>query len=97
MSQKCNITNKVLQFGHKVSHSNRKSKRKFLPNLQTVTFLSDRLGKVSFRASVNAIRTVESKDGIDNYLLKTSTTKLPEQAAKLKLRLKKALAKKVQA
>ena len=45
MSRRCELTGKTRQIGHKVSHSNRKTKRRFLPNLLNVTLQSDSLGR----------------------------------------------------
>ena len=57
--------------GHKVSHSNIKTKRRFLPNLCNVTFISDALGRnVRLRVSTNAIKSVDHRGGLDAFLLK---------------------------
>ncbi|MBI3441855.1 MAG: 50S ribosomal protein L28 [Proteobacteria bacterium] len=77
MSRRCEITGKGPQYGHKVSHANNKTNRRFLPNLQEVSFYSTGLKQnVSVISSTNGIRTVEHKGGIDNFLLGTSKTKL---------------------
>lgn len=65
-----------------------------MPNLQMVSFLSELLGKhLSLRITPSTIRTIEHNDGIDNFLLTTSATKLTEEAQKLKKLLKKAAAR----
>jgi len=88
MSRRCSITNKGAQVGHSVSHANNKTKRRFLPNLQVISVLSDALkGPVRLRLSTNAIRTIEHNGGIDAYLLGTSNSKLPPDAVKLKRRI----------
>ena len=57
MSRRCELTGKAVQSGHKVSHSNRKTKRKFRPNLCTVTLQSDELKRsVRLRVAANALR-----------------------------------------
>ena len=56
MARKCPVTGKGVQVGHNVSHSNIKTKRRFLPNLQTISLLSDVLGPVRMRLSTAAIR-----------------------------------------
>lgn len=96
MSRRCDINaNKGILSGHKVSHSNRKTKRRYLPNLQSVSLMSEALGHtVSLRLTPNTIKTIEHNDGIDNYLLKTSARKITEDALVLKKRIKKALDKK---
>src|SRR5262249_1510742 len=58
MSRRCELTGKSAQVGHKVSHSNVKTKRRFLPNLLNVTMISDALGRsVKLRVSANALKT----------------------------------------
>lgn len=96
MSRRCSlIADKGVQVGHNVSHSNRKTKRRFLPNLQMVSFLSEALGRsISLRLTPSSIRTVEHNDGIDNFLVTTSSSKLTEEAKKLKKKIKEALSKK---
>ncbi len=77
MSRRCEITGKGPMVGHTVSHANNKTKRRFLPNLQEVSFFSAGLKRnVSVTSSTNGIRTVEHKGGIDNFLLGTAPTKL---------------------
>jgi large subunit ribosomal protein L28 len=98
MARRCTLTGKQVQSGNNVSHSNRKTRRRFMPNMQNVTLISEALGHgVSLRISAAAIRTVEHNGGLDNFLLTTPAAKLPAEAAKLKTRIKKALAKKTPA
>ena len=93
MSRRCAMTGKGVQAGNNVSHAHNKTRRRFLPNLQDTSLLSDALGKtVRLRLSVRAIRTIEHKGGLDAYLLGTADAKLPEEALALKRRVKKALA-----
>ena len=85
MSMKCQLTGKTFQSGNNVSHAKNRTKRRFLPNLQNTTFISEKLGRsIQLRVAVSAIRTVEKKGGLDEYLLNTSNTKLPVVALKLK-------------
>ena len=94
MSRVCELTGKAVLSGHKVSHSNRKTKRKFLPNLVNVSLLSDALGRsVKLRVSTNALRTVEHRGGLDAFLAKASADELSRDA----LKVKKELAKKATA
>jgi large subunit ribosomal protein L28 len=94
MARRCAITGKGVLYGHNVSHANNKTKRRFLPNLQKTTLLSDALGHlVSVRLTVNAIRTVEHNGGLDAYLLSVTDAKLPTEARRLKRRIEKALDK----
>ncbi len=77
MSRRCEITGKGPMVGNNVSHAKNRTKRRFLPNLQTISFLSDSLKKgIKVTSSANGIRTVEHKGGIDKFLLNTAPTKL---------------------
>ncbi|HEY1385273.1 MAG TPA: 50S ribosomal protein L28 [Dongiaceae bacterium] len=91
MARRCDITGKGVQVGHHVSHANNKTKRRFMPNLQATTLLSDALGQlVKLRLTVNAIRTIEHNGGLDAYLLGTPDKKLPAEARRLKRRIERA-------
>ena len=92
MARKCPVTGKGVQVGHNVSHSNIKTKRRFLPNLQTVSLLSDVLGSVRLRLSAAAIRTIEFKGGIDAFLKGTPDRKLTPEIRRLKRRIEGAAA-----
>ena len=73
MSRRCELTGKAVLTGHLVSHSNRKTKRRFLPNLCNVTLQSDALGRsVRLKISANALRSVEHRGGLDAFLAKAS-------------------------
>jgi len=92
MSRICELTGKGRQVGHNVSHANNKTKRVFLPNLQNVTLMSEKLERsFKFRVSTHGLRSVEHNGGLDNWLLKTSETDLSLRAR----RLKREIAKKV--
>jgi large subunit ribosomal protein L28 len=81
--------------GHNVSHSEIKTHRRFLPNLQATSFLSEILGtSISMRVSSRGIKTVERHGGLDAYLLDTGNSKLSPEARKLKARILKARDKK---
>ena len=91
MSRICELTGKGRQVGHNVSHANNKTKRVFLPNLQNVTLISDRLGRsVRLRVSMNGLRSVEHVGGLDNWLLKAGEEQLSLRARRLKRELVKA-------
>ena len=95
MSRVCAITGKKVATGNNVSHANNRTKRRFLPNLQNVSFLSDIMGtKIKMRLSVHGIKTVEHNGGIDAYLLSTPNSRLSEDSLLLKKKLKIALEKK---
>ena len=90
MSWRCDLTGKKPLVGHKVSHSNIKTKRRFLPNLQRTSVLSDVLGPVRLRLSAAAIRTIEHKGGIDAFLRATPDLKLSPEIRRLKRRVERA-------
>jgi large subunit ribosomal protein L28 len=94
MARKCPVTGKGVQVGHNVSHSNIKTKRRFLPNLQTTSVLSDTLGSVRLRVSAAALRTIEHKGGLDAFLKDTPARELPPEIRRLKTRVAVAAAKK---
>ena len=90
MSRRCELTGKGAQVGHKVSHSNHKTKRRFLPNLCNVTMISDTLGRsVRLRISTNAIKSIDHRGGLDAFLLKADATELSPKAAELKRQIEK--------
>ncbi len=95
MSKHCKVTGKAVLSGNLVSHSNRKTRRKFSPNLQIVSLASEILGHdVRLRISTAGLRTVDHNGGLDQFLLTTKSKNLPEEALKLKRRLRRILAKK---
>ena len=88
MSMKCQLTGKTFQSGNNVSHAKNRTRRRFLPNLQNITFISEKLGRsIRLRVAAKAIRTVEKKGGLDEYLVSTSNTKLPPEALKIKKKI----------
>lgn len=93
MARRCVVTGKGVQVGHNVSHSNIKTKRRFLPNLQQISLLSDVLGSVRMRVSAAAIRTIEHKGGIDAFLRNTPDRKLSPEVRRLKRRVERAAAR----
>ena len=95
MARRCEITGKGVLVGNHVSHANNKTRRRFLPNLQVTSLLSDALGQmITLRLTTNAIRTIEHNGGLDAYLLGMSDMKLPDDARRLKRRIEKAAAAK---
>ena len=98
MARRCSITGKGVQVGNNVSHANNKSKRRFLPNLQTISILSDALGiAVRLRLTTNGIRTIEHNGGLDAYLLSTPVAQLTPEAKRLKRRVEGATARRAKA
>ncbi len=98
MSRRCQITGKGVLSGNNVSHANNKSRRRFLPNMQQSSMLSDILGSsIRMRMSTNGIRTVEHNGGIDAFLMSTPNRKLPVEAQVIKRRLLRAQKKQAPA
>ena len=94
MARKCALTGRGVLTGNNVSHAHNKTRRRFLPNLQDISLLSDALGTtVRLRLCTSTIRTIEHNGGLDAYLLGTSNLKLTDEAKKLKRRIQRALAK----
>jgi len=90
MSRRCELTGKAAQVGHRVSHSNRKTKRRFLPNLLNVTMISDSLGRsIKLRVSANAIKTVDHRGGLDAFLVKAKDAELSPQMREVKREIRK--------
>lgn len=91
MAKRCALTGKGVMSGNNVSHSQRKTRRRFLPNIQSVSMISQALGKAfRLKVAISTLRTVDHNGGLDNFLLKTSDTKLTDEARKLKRQVKKA-------
>ena len=85
MSNKCELTGKKYLNGNNVSHAKNRTKRRFQPNLQKISFISETLGrKIQLKVATSTIRTVEKKGGLDEFLLNTSNLKLPNKARKIK-------------
>jgi large subunit ribosomal protein L28 len=85
MSRRCELTGKGAQVGHRVSHSNIKTKRRFLPNLFNVTMISEALGRsVKLRVSANAIKSVDHRGGLDAFLMKAKDDELSRKALDIK-------------
>ena len=85
MTKKCELTGVLPLKGHKVSHANNKTKRRFLPNLKKISFKSEILKKnIRLNVSNAALRTVDFKGGLDKYLIKAKNSILSKRAQKLK-------------
>lgn len=93
MARRCELTGKGVQTGNLVSHSNRKTRRRFLPNLFNVTLQSDALSRsVRLKVSANALRSVEHRGGLDAFLAKASEDELSQGARELKREIAKKAA-----
>ena len=79
--------------GHKVSHANNKTKRRFLPNLNEVSLISDVLGQsFKLRISAAALRSVDHRGGLYAFLAKAKEDELSDKAMKIKKEIAKAQA-----
>lgn len=88
MARKCILSGKSVLTGHNVSHSNRKTNKRFLPNLQKLSLLSDSLSSsFKLRISTNALRSIEINGGLDNYLLSSNNSSLSTKALAIKKRI----------
>ncbi len=90
MAKKCDISGTGVMSGNNVSHANNRTRRRFLPNLQVVSLLSEKLGRIfKLKVCSKTLRSIEHNGGLDAYLESTSNTKLSDEAKKIK----KAIAK----
>jgi len=93
MARRCELTGKGVLTGNNVSHAHNKSRRRFLPNIQATTLMSDALGRsLRFRVSTHGLRTVEHHGGLDNYLASAKPAVLSTKARRLKRDIVKARA-----
>jgi large subunit ribosomal protein L28 len=89
MSRRCELTGVGPMTGHRVSHSNIKSKRRFLPALSPASVHSEALNQ-TFRLRITnaALRTLDFRGGLDTFLLKARDESLSPRAQKIKRQLK---------
>ena len=98
MSRRCELTGIGPMVGHNVSHSNIKTKRRFLPSLKTVKVASESLGQTfSLRISNAALRTLDYKGGLDAFIVKARDEKLSVTALRIKRQVKATLAEQTAA
>ena len=91
MSRRCELTGKGVMVGNNVSHAKNRTKRRFLPNLNDVTILSEILDRsFKFRISAAALRTVDHRGGLDGFMAKAKDDELSEKALKVKSEIAKA-------
>jgi large subunit ribosomal protein L28 len=95
MARRCSITGRGVQVGNNVSHANNKTRRRFLPNLQVSSLLSDALGMgVRLRLTAHAIRSIEHNGGLDAFLLGRTPARLTPEAQRIRRRIVRALERK---
>ncbi|WP_125256300.1 50S ribosomal protein L28 [Brevundimonas fluminis] len=93
MARRCELTGVGPMVGHSVSHSNIKTKRRFLPSLKTVKVASEALGQTfSLRISNAALRTLDFKGGLDAYIVKARDEQLSPTAQRIKRQVRAKLA-----
>ena len=91
MSKKCDISGTGVMSGNNVSHANNRNRRRFLPNLQVVSLLSEKLGRIfKLKVCSKTLRSIEHNGGLDAYLESTSNNKLSDEAIKIKKTIAKA-------
>lgn len=93
MSRRCELTGKGPMVGNNVSHAHNKTRRRFLPNLNDVSLMSEVLGR-TFRLKVSAaaLRTVDHRGGLDGYLVAARDADLSDRARRIKRDVEKARA-----
>lgn len=85
MSRRCELSGKGVLTGNRVSHSNIKTRRRYLPNLQDVTLMSETLARsFRFRVAASTLRTVDHRGGLDAFLAKAREGDLSPSALKVK-------------
>ncbi len=93
MSRRCELTGKGVMSGNNVSHAKNRTRRRFLPNLNAITLISDALGRsFQFKISADALRTVDHRGGLDAFLAKSLDRDLSPKALKVKKDIAKSLA-----
>lgn len=98
MSRRCELTGIGPMVGHSVSHSNIKTKRRFLPSLKTVKVNSEALGQTfSLRISNAALRTLDYKGGLDAFIVKARDEQLSIAAQRIKRQIKAKLSEQAAA
>lgn len=96
MARRCGVIGKGVLSGNNVSHAHNKTRCRFLPNMQRVSFMSDLLNRcIQLRISTKGIRTIEKNGGLDSFLLNSSTRNLSSEILSLKKLMMKKASQKV--
>ena len=91
MAKKCDISGTGVMSGNNVSHANNRTRRRFLPNLQVVSLLSEKLNRIfKLKVCSKTLRSIKHNGGLDAYLESTSNSKLSDEAIKIKKTIAKA-------
>ena len=97
MARRCDLTGKGVQTGNNVSHAHNKTRRRFIPNLQKVSLLSETLKRsISMKLSTSALRSIEKRGGLDRYLMDEKDSVLNPEILSLKKQIKRAIADKAE-
>ena len=92
MARACSLRNIKVQSGNNVSHSQRKTRRRFMPNLQKISLLSDILGQnIRLRVTASTLRTIEVYGGLDHYLLAAREDSLTAEGIRIRNKIKNKL------
>jgi large subunit ribosomal protein L28 len=88
MARRCVLSGKGVLVGHNVSHANNKTKRRYLPNVQSRRLYSETLGEtVRLKIALNTLRTIDKHGGLDGYLRQAKPATLPEPLRRMKKRI----------
>ena len=91
MARRCIVTGKGVMAGNNVSHANNRTRRRFIPNLQQTSLISEALGlPVRLKLSTKGLRTIEKNGGLDAFLLGTADSRLDPELRRIKRRIEKA-------
>ena len=91
MSRRCEISGKGVMTSNNVSHAHNKTRRRFLPNLQVVSLMSEELDQIfKLRVATSTIRTIEKCGGLDGFLLSAKDKNLTDNAIKIKKAIRKS-------
>ena len=90
MSKICEISGKKPMSGNNVSHANNRTRRRFIPNIQSVKLYSGILQKyINLNITIRTMKTVEKNGGLDSYLINTNNRNLADKAIKIKKQILK--------
>lgn len=90
MSRLCELTGVGPFSGNKVSHSNIKTRTRWLPNVKNKKYIISELSQtLTVKLSASAIKTIDKQGGIVNAVLKGKEDKMSERLLKLKRQIQK--------
>lgn len=90
MSCRCELTGIKVQYGNNVSHSQRKTRRSFKPNVRMVSCISDLTGqKYNLKIVAKTLRTIDKVGGFDAFMLKADEKFMSLNARKIRSKIVK--------